>query len=63
MEILNNIWNALTTENPNLVNIILIFCMFIENYLSLKLFSLILNISATRKQKILYVLLVTITLT
>lgn len=59
MEI-NNIWNALTSENPELVNLILRICTFIENYLSLNLFLSILNIESTRKQRILYVLVFSI---
>ncbi len=56
MEI-NNIWNALTSENPELVTLILHIAVFIESYLSLNLFLSILNIESTRKQRLLYVLL------
>ena len=59
MEIINNIWSALSTENPVIIKWILLG-MFIENYLSLKLFLSILNIESTRKQRILYVLLFSI---
>ena len=59
MEILNNIWIALTTENPILMKWILLL-MFVENYLSLHLFLSILNISSTRKQRILYIFLFSI---
>lgn len=55
MEILNNIWNALTTENANLVNIILVPFTFIENYLSFLLFTTFLNIKYNKKQEYLYV--------
>lgn len=57
MEI-SNIWSALTSENPELVTIILHIAMFIETYLSLNLFLSVLNISSTRKQRILYVIIV-----
>lgn len=57
MEI-SNIWTALSTENPKLVTIILHIAMFIETYLSLNLFLSVLNISSTRKQRILYVIIV-----
>ena len=54
---INNIWNALTSENPELVTIILHIAVFMESYLTLNLFLSILNIESTRKQRILYVLL------
>ena len=57
MEILNNIWNALSTENEALINILFIPLYFVEAYLSLLLFINILNIKATKKQKIIYVVL------
>ena len=57
MEILNNIWNALSTENEALLNILYIPCTFLEVYLSLLLFINVLNIKATKKQKIIYVVL------
>lgn len=60
MEILNNIWSALTTENQNLVTIILMFCMFIENYLSLHLFLSMLNISSTKTQRVNYLVIFSI---
>lgn len=56
MEI-NNIWNALTSENPELVTLILHIAVFIESYLSLNLFLSILNIESTRRQRLFYVLL------
>lgn len=56
MEILNNIWTALSTPNEGLVNILLIPFSFVELYLSLQLFSSILNIQTTVKQKIFYVI-------
>lgn len=60
MEILNNIWNMLTTPNSVLMNWIIIICGFIENFLYLNLFLSILNISSTKKQRIIYILLVSI---
>lgn len=56
MEI-NNIWNALTSENPELVTLILHIATFIESYLTLNLFLSIFNIESTRKQRILYVVI------
>lgn len=55
MEILQTIWNALTTENEVLTKIITSFLMFIELTVSMLLFTTILNINGTKKQKILYV--------
>ena len=57
MEILNNIWMALSTPNEGLLNVITIPLFFVENYLILTLFISILNFNATKKQKINYVLL------
>ena len=56
MEI-NNIWSTLSSENPELINLILHIGMFIEGYLTLNLFLSIFNISTTRNKKILYVIL------
>ena len=56
MEILQTIWSSLTTENPNIITIISIPLIFIEVYISMLLFTTLLNLNATRKQKILYVL-------
>lgn len=55
MEILQTIWNSLTTENEMLINIILIPFTLIEAIVCMLLFTTILNISSTTKQKILYV--------
>lgn len=60
MEILQTIWSALITENVMLVNIINIPLVFIEMFVSMLLFTTILNISVNKKQKILYVLILSI---
>ena len=57
MEILNNIWVALTTENTTIINIMLVLFLFIEMPLTMELFLTILNITATKKQKLAYILL------
>ena len=57
MEILNNIWIALTTENTTIINIMLVLFLFIEMPLTMELFLTILNITATKKQKLAYILL------
>lgn len=60
MEILQTIWSALITENVMLTNIITSFLMFIEVTISMLLFTHILNIPVNKKQKILYVLILSI---
>lgn len=56
MEILQTIWTALTTENEALSNI-LIYCLsFLEATLTMLLFTNFLNISATFKQKLGYII-------
>ena len=55
MEILQAIWTALTTENQNLIKIIAIPFSVIEAIITMLLFTTILNISSTKKQKLLYV--------
>ena len=57
MEMLNNIWVALTTENEVIINIMLILFLFIEMPLTMELFLTILNISANKKQKLRYLAL------
>lgn len=58
MEIFQTIWTALTTPNEVLTNILILPMYFIEAYVSMLLFTLILNIQTTRKQKRVYVLVV-----
>ena len=57
MEILQTIWTALTTENETLTLIICSPLTFLEMYISMLLFTTILNINVNKKQKILYVLI------
>ncbi len=58
MELLNNIWNALTTPNEILINILSIPFTLIEVYLSTLLFTSLLNISTPKYQRLIYVLLI-----
>jgi len=60
MEILNNIWLALSTKNEILLNIISIPLMFLETYISLLLFTTLLNIKCDKKQTIKYTIIVSI---
>ena len=61
MEVLNNIWTAISTPNEGLVDILLIPAGILENLLIMYLFICILNISCTKKQKIMYVMLMSCT--
>lgn len=60
MEILNNIWTALSTPNEGLLNILYIPLTFLENFISMQLFFTIFNISSIRKKKLIYVLLISL---
>lgn len=57
-QFLNNLWVALSTENVELVNILMLPAGIIEAYLLMNLFLIIFNVNATRKQKALYVIFV-----
>lgn len=61
MEIFNNIWTALSTPNELMMNLLLIPFSFIESTIIMYLFLYILNIKADKRQKILYVILSSIT--
>ena len=54
---MQTIWTALNTENELMINIINIPFAFIEMYVSLLLFTTILNIDVNKKQKALYVII------
>lgn len=56
MQILQNIWTALTTENEGLIGFINIFLSFFEVYLSSLIFTEFLKITSSRKNRIIYVL-------
>ena len=60
MELLNNIWRALTVQNECLINILSIPFTIVEAILLMFLFLSILNIKSTCRQKITYVLLMSI---
>ncbi len=55
MEILQNIWTALTSENELIVNIQGIPLSFIEIYVFMLLFTTLFNVSSSKKTQILYV--------
>lgn len=56
METLQTIWTALTTPNEVLTSILVLPMYFIEAYISMLLFTIILNVNVTKKQKSIYVL-------
>ncbi len=60
MEVLNNIWTAISTPNEGFIDIIAIPATLLENILIMYLFLNILNINSSKRQKITYVLLMTI---
>ena len=55
MEILQTIWTALTTPNEELIKIIFIPLTFLDAYMGMFLFSTLLNMQSSRKQKLIYV--------
>ena len=57
IEFFQMIWSNLTTENVGLTNVIGIPSTFLEIWISMLLFSVILNLNPTKKQKLAYVIL------
>ncbi len=60
MEIFQTIWTALSTPNEGLINIFSVPLIFIEAIVTMLLFVSILNIEASKRQKILYVFTISI---
>lgn len=60
MEILQTIWSALITENMMLIKILSIPMTLMEITVTTLLFTSILNIESTRKQRVIYILLFSI---
>ena len=60
MEILNNFWNMLFTENETLTQLLIVPFYFVESILAFYLFTTFLNINYTKQQKIQYILLLSI---
>ena len=56
MEIFQTIWTALTTPNEILTNLLSIPLAFLDAYVCMLLFTTILNIPSTHKQRLIYVL-------
>ena len=55
-QFLNNIWIALSSENPALLNILMLPITILENYLSMNIFLTIFNVKASKKQILEYVI-------
>lgn len=55
MNIFQTIWNAISTPNETLINISGLFLCFIEVYVNMCLFTTLLNINASKRNKIIYV--------
>ncbi len=60
MELLNNIWNVLSTPNECIINIILIPSTIIEAIFTLLIFTTVLNLKASTNKKVIYVILCSI---
>ncbi len=61
MEIIQTIWNALTTENAMLITILSIPLTFIEISVTILLSTAIINITPSRKQKLIAILILSLT--
>ena len=55
MNIFQTIWNAISTPNETLINISGLFLCFIEAYVNMSLFTTLLNINSSKRNKIIYV--------
>lgn len=60
IQFLNSIWLALCSENPALFNFLSIPAMIIENFLLMELFLIVFNVNASKKQKAIFILLISI---
>ncbi len=54
MEVLNNIWIAISTPNEGLINILMTLATFVEAILLMFLYTSLLNIKPNKKQKLIY---------
>lgn len=55
MELLHNLWNIVSTEDENLIKYVILTLTFVEIYVTMKLFTSILDIKYTKKQRNIYV--------
>ena len=56
LDTFNAVWTALTTTNEELIRVLSIPCNFIEITVTMLLFTTLLKIETTRKQRIIYVI-------
>lgn len=61
MEVLNNIWIAISTPNEGLVNILMTLATFVEAFIIMFLSTTLSNISSTKNQKNMYLTIFIIT--
>ena len=61
MNIFQTIWNAISTPNETLINISGVFLCFSEVYVNMCLFTTLLNINASKRNKIIYVVALSVT--
>lgn len=59
MEIFQTIWTALTTENELLTNIIVLPVNLLESIINTLIFTTVLNINISKKQRLKYILIIT----
>ena len=58
MDFLTNIWSTLTSENEQITSIITFPFYFIETYIYLLIFTTFLNLKFSKKQKVIYVIVI-----
>lgn len=57
MDILNNIWIAISTPNKELINIFLVLATFLESYLILTIINTVFGLNYTKKQKLIFMII------
>ncbi len=60
MEVLHNLWNIICTEDEILTKYTILTLTFIETYVMMKFFTTILNINYTKKQRNIYIIVMSI---
>lgn len=60
MELLHNLWNIVSTEDENLTKYVVLSLTFVEAYVTMKFFTTVLNIEYTKRQKNIYILVMSI---
>ena len=60
MDILNNIWIAISTPNEKLIDVFLVFATFIESYLILAIINTVFGLNYDKRQKICFIIIYSI---